>query len=346
VSRTLVYAVIGLCALAGAVWLGKSLFGTPDPRLFETEVELIESSSSDTQSTPTSPFAVANESQDNISPGSEQLDNSDLASIREPKVTQLTEPPGNERFPVDVSALGHQPFTDAEFITLANRIRSDPELLQQLVDEFRQESEPGRRAALARLLGEVGGPAVTLTASELIYSGDDESRRIGLQLLQQIQPGNAEARDIASTLLATEVEPVLLVDTLTTLAKPGEVDDNSRQILADQVAFLAEHQDENVRSISLNILSRWDNDGRYTQIIQDGLSDEAERVRESAAYALVGQDDADQNLIASLLAVAVDRNEEKSVRGGAVLALKGMSLSEYERQQVLGAEQDLATIRR
>jgi len=247
---------------------------------------------------------------------------------------------------VDVSSLGYAPLSDERFLELADQLRSDPALLQQLIDEFRQEADPTRKEALSRLLGEAGGSEVTLTASELIYSGDPESRRIGLELLQQIQPDSAEARDITSTLLATEVDPDVLINTLTTLAKPGEVEDDSREILTDQVAFLTSHEDASVRSISLNILSRWSQDGHHTEILRSGLSDSEAVVRESAAYSLVGYDSVDQTLIDSLMGVAINANEETRARRGAILALKGMTISDIERQQVNNAELELDTVRR
>lgn len=248
--------------------------------------------------------------------------------------------------PIDVSSLARQALDDVEFLRLAERFRNDPVLLQQLIDEFRQEIDPTRQASLSRLLGEIGGPEVTLTASELVYSGDPVSRRIGLELLQAVQPGNAEARDIAFTLLATEVEPAVLVDTLTTLARPGTVDDGTRQFLSDQVAFLAGHESEKVRSVSLSILSRWSKDGQYTDVIRGGLTDEAPVVRESAAYALVGHNNVTQNLVDSLMSVATNRQEDERARRGAVLALKGMPISDIELQRVNEAELDMDTIRR
>ncbi len=69
--------------------------------------------------------------------------------------------------------------SDTDYESLVARLESDPGLLQQLIDEFRQEQDPERLALLARLIGEAGGPAVTQIASELIFSGDEASRELG-----------------------------------------------------------------------------------------------------------------------------------------------------------------------
>jgi len=51
-------------------------------------------------------------------------------------------------------------------------------------------------------------------------------------------------------------------------------------------------------------------------------------------------------VIDSLLSVAVNPNENTRARRGAILALKGMSISDIERQQVNDAETELDTVRR
>lgn len=247
---------------------------------------------------------------------------------------------------VDVTLIGQSPISDAEFEQLIAQLRDNPELLQQLVDEFRQETDVNRQLQLLRLLGEVGGPSVTLAASELIYSGDPESRRIGLELLQRVQPGNAEARDIASSLLATSVEPDVLVSTLTTLARPGDVSDENREYLAQQVAILATHNDDSVRSISLSVLSRWSTGEQFTAVFLDGLNDTADVVRESAAYSLIGHDDASPAVISALMAVATDSTENEQVRRGSILALRGMGISIQQQATLDRTERELNTRKR
>ena len=244
---------------------------------------------------------------------------------------------------VDVTAIAYSPISDAEFEQLVAQLRNSPELLQQLIDEFRQETDVNRQLQLLRLLGEVGGPSVTLTASELIYSGNPESRSIGLELLQRVQPGNAEARDIASSLLATSVEPDVLVSTLTTLARPGDVSDENREFLAQQVAILATHNDDAVRSVSLSVLSRWGTGEQFTAVFIDGLNDTADVVRESAAYSLVGRGDASPAVISALMAVATDSTEYEQARRGSILALRGMDISIQQQATLDRTERDLNT---
>jgi hypothetical protein len=349
VSRISILFVVGVCVLTGAAWFWQS--GSQGPTVFTDNSDSVvgdtASVAAEVSGTTPSPFALENASSDSDATLLDSNNAADLlAESAASLVIQGSQAGSQIAYALDVTTLGRSSMSDEDFLTLAKVLRGNPELLQQLIDEFRQETDADRRIALSRILGEVGGDGVTLTASELIYSGDGVSRRLGLELLQQIQPGNAAARDIASTLLATEVEPTILVDTLTTLAKPGAVDDNSRQFLSEQVAFLTDHEDASVRSISLDILSRWSNDGQYTEVLRNGLLDQESVVRESAAYALVGHENVSQNLIASLLAVAVDSSEVKSTRSGAILALKGMPIDSATRQQVTVAEREVNQIRR
>ena len=353
-KRTSVFSSIAVCALTGAIWFWQAGSDGPtdevDPSDGSGTAALGDSSSTDSTSgnlLKVSPFAV----KDSFNTTAESLvvSNTLVRPVNDVSlgvVRQGSDADSAFAQSIDVTSMGRSVTSDAEFLQLADALRSGPDKLQQLIDEFRQESDTTRKAALARLLGEVGGDSVTLTASELIYSGDAASRRIGLDLLQQIQPGNTAARDIASTLLATEIEPTILVDTLTTLARPGAVDDSSRQYLSEQVAFFADHEDSAVRSVSLNILSRWSKDGQYTEVFQNGLFDAEPVVRESAAYSLVGHNNVSQSLIDSLLSVAKDPAENERARRGAILALKGMPIDDTIRQQVKAAELELDTVRR
>ena len=345
-ARTSFVTALGVCALFGALWVWQTREEMPSGVV--TVVKNIDSVTTEERigknPSATSPFSVSDSSSSSaqISPASLEgvidTESGELINL-DTQNNPLTDA-------IDVTSLGRSTISDSEFLQIAEVLRRDPTLLQQLIDEFRQETDVARRAALSRLLGEVGGDSVTLAASELIYSGDAESRQAGLELLQQVQPGNDAARGIASSLLASEVEPDILVGTLTTLARPGNVDDNSRQFLSAQVAYLADHEDASVRSISLDILSRWSKDGQYTEVLRNGLYDQESVVRESAAYALVGHDNISPSLIESLLSVALNSSEDKRARSGAILALQGMPIDSVVKQQVAAAQLELNTIRR
>ena len=244
---------------------------------------------------------------------------------------------------VDVYNLGRGNIADADFRNLAERLNADPDFLQAVINEFRLETDTNRLRRLAQLLGDVNAPEVTALASEMIFSGDADSRKVGLQLLKYVQPGNSEAQALVSGLLTTEYEPDVLVDTLTALAVTGTVDDDTRAGMSEQVALLTTHPDSGVRRTSIEILSRWTEDPAHTPIILNGLQDEDRFVRQTSAYALVGHEDESYEVIQSLMAVASNTDEVARVRRGSILALKGMAIDDATRERLAAIELQLNT---
>lgn len=247
---------------------------------------------------------------------------------------------------IDVTQLGRTAIDDTDFDALVLRLRADPALLQRLIDEFRQEQDTERLDLLMRLLGNAGGSEVALLASELVYSGNEQARQLGLQMLQRARPGSAEVQQIASSLLTTEVEPRVLVDTLTTLARPGTVDSENRTLLADQVALMASHPDAGVRGVSLDILSRLSTDGRDTPVLLAGLADSDARVRESAAYALVDHENGTRLVSDTLLQLARNTQEPKATRSAALMALRSLSLPDEQQAELPLLQRQLNTVQR
>lgn len=327
-------AVFAICAVG--FWLSQKRTALP---------EIIEQDSAPTELNPPaqtgasySPFSVSgsdNNSLDTLSSNNDPVAMTD--AVRE----NLAE---EGLSVVDVTSLGRSMMSDEEYLALVERLKSDPQLLSLLIDEVRQETDLERRASLLRIIGAVGGEPATLLASELVFSGDDEDRNLGLDLLQMIQPGDSQARDIVSGMLATEVEPDVLRNTLTALADPGAVDEQSRAYLSGQVAWLTEHTDAGVRSISLDILSRWTTDTQYTSVLLSGLDDNSEYVRASAAYALASHEDQSQEVIDRLMRVIADSSEQEAVRRAAILAVRRMPITDQQRQDVQIIERELNTV--
>ena len=233
----------------------------------------------------------------------------------------------------------HSERSEDELRELVDSISADPALLQLLMDAYRQELDPLRRQTLASILGLVGGEQVTELASELIFSGDATQRAEGMDLLQSVQPGNAIARDIVSGILATEVEPDVLIDALTALAKPGSVDAQSRAQLSDQVSRLATHDSEDVRGISLGILSRWADGVAYTDVFVSALDDTSRHVRTAAVYALHDHVENQELVVDRLFSVLRNTDEHLRVRSAALLSLKSQTLTpaqllELERLEI------------
>jgi len=287
------------------------------------------------QGTRVSPFSVevADAIEDSMGALAPQSDPQSGASVNNPLAS--TSQPGS-------IPSWHEPLDEAQLQAMLARLRSSESLVAQLVDELRQETDPVKKRRLARLLGELGGEQALLIASELVFSGDEQSRSLGMEVLKQIQPQSDHARDIVSNMLATEVEPTVLKQTLSALSDSGDVDADSRGYLADQVAWLTEHADDGVRSVSLDILSRW-SDGSHTDTFVRALDDASEHVRSSAAYALAKTGDNSQMSIERLFATLRNSNEPISVKRASAYALTTMQLTPYQQTELADLDRKMRT---
>jgi len=342
-GRWTVAAASGLCAVAGVIWLLMS--AGADKEATQGIVAQDASVSHAQTGDPASPFAPSNEVATSAAGSVLDADSVDRVSANSFGQADKSSA-SNTHTPLDIAQLARTALSDQEFDEMVTQLRSNPVLLQRLIDEFRQEQDPDRREQLMKLLGHAGGSDVTLLASELVYSGDDASRKLGLQMLQRAQPGSAEVQQIASDLLATEMEPQILVGTLTTLARPGTVNTENRTLLADQVALMTSHPDAGVRGVSLDILSRLSTDGRDTPVLLAALDDSSERVRESAAYALVDHEEDSIAVRSSLWQMLRNADQGVSPRSAAVMALRSLSLSAEEKDELDAIEHQLNQIRR
>lgn len=332
--------LIGLLAF-GVFWYTSEHSGkSPERASLSTGAQVVSDSAE--PAVANSPFAVQQQSTDASTETNTTAFDTSAASVANSD-SALSR---NSTESIDVTTLGYGSLSDADLLILIDQLKNDPSLLQQLIDEFRQENDPARRQRLSSILSLVGGEGVTLLASELIYSGDEQSRNLGLSLLQELQPDNEEAREIISGMLATEVEPTVLTSTLSALATPGNVDDASRGYLSSQVSLLTTHEDPAVRGVSLEILSRWNTGDEYAPVLLDGLSDSSHSVRTAAGYALARYTGSDPQVTHQLMQVAADNTEQKRARRAAILALKQLSLSEEQRDRVLQIERRLNRIRR
>lgn len=286
-----------------------------------------------------SPFAVSHASEGDTSSLAVSNSTSDSPMLT---ATRSSNPVPGSALPSDWGAV----LSDEQFNSVVALLKTDTHLFQQLIEDFRQETDPERKQRLGRLLSAVGGTEVIPLASELIFSGDSSSRELGMKILQKVQPGNAQARDMVSGILATEVQPDVLVDALSALSRPGDVDTQSRAYLSDQLAWLTTHEDVGVRSISLDILSRWSNDGRHTDTLLAGLDDQSDHVRSSAAYSLVGHEDQSPVVIERLMNVVRDSAELKTVKRATILALESMPLSSAQVTELAALEKQLNTRQR
>jgi len=218
---------------------------------------------------------------------------------------------------------------DSEFYAAAAQLKQDPELLQALLVEFQGETDSKRLRRISQLLAETDSPILADAAANMLYSGNDDSKAAGMDLLRRIQQNSPEARDVAIDLLATETDPSQLKSALDIFAKPGVATAEQHSAIINQIAPMASSDSALVRRQSLTVLSRWVDDPSQTPVFRAGLADEDLKVRQAAAFAMVDYAYADDAVKLDLLNMA-ENDDSNEVRGAALLALGSLSLSEEQ----------------
>jgi len=122
----------------------------------------------------------------------------------------------------DDLALKTERYNDNEFRRMEARLSTDVGLRMQLLEEFRNYPGSPRAKQIAALLGPFDDTEIIETASMLVYSGDPDSQRMGLELLSRMQPHSDDARNIAIDLLSSVDDPTTLVSTMNVLAIPAK----------------------------------------------------------------------------------------------------------------------------
>lgn len=230
---------------------------------------------------------------------------------------------------------------DATLIEQAKALADDPALLAAVQDEFTTETDPARLDRLRLLLGQLDDPSLVGVAETMAFSGNDASAAAGLDLLRDISAKVPEARTVALDVMSSTQDASLLVRATQVMASGKSDDANVVQRVVTSMSSLVQHPDAAVRRAGYSTLARWANGPSVTPTLLQGLTDEDPAVRKSTAYGLVGYPHADSAVMEALLQTAENGTDTRRARKGAVLALKGMSLDDVQRQRLRSAESQL-----
>jgi len=231
--------------------------------------------------------------------------------------------------------------SEEERMELIDRLRNDPVLLAEVLDELRAETDPSRLKQLTILLGATGSPDVLPVAEELVYSSSSIARKTGLDLLSRVAPQNPAAYDIANSILSSEADPDVLVSTMNVLALPKNAGPDARATAISQIIPLANHESAAVRRHSVSILVRLTNNETLSPVLFNALSDPDTSVREAAAFAYARYPFQTSEAVERLLDIVEDPSEDRSVRQGALLALSNMSPDEEMRERIEAAKKQM-----
>lgn len=222
-----------------------------------------------------------------------------------------------------------QPLNDQELNLLKAQLATSRDRRLEVLEVFRNSTDFQQSKQLASLLGGFSDPEILQAAAQLTSSGEQQSQMAGLDLLSRLQPHSDQARDLAIELLSAQHNPTLLVATLNALAKPAaNATAEQRVLLQSNLNYLASHPDASVRSHSIGLLGRWDQNAATTiDALNAGLNDKDPAVRRAATYASFRVENPPSTMIESLLDIAENSAEKRTVRLAAVRALSNRSLT-------------------
>ncbi len=235
--------------------------------------------------------------------------------------------------------VGVEPFTEESVSALIKRLQNDPTLVQEIMDEFRVETDPKRRDRLKLLLGKVANPELVPLAQEMLYSGTNDSQLAALDLLRRVQQENPAARTLALDVLTSSSENDVLVAAINVFSIPVPISADENQAILNQMLSLVEHDAPMVRQRSISTLSNWGGGSENIMpVLLTGLTDSDMGVRRTAAYALVGTSGNNEEAKLALLAAAENVDEHRGVRRAAVLALQRMELDPQTAERAEAAK--------
>ncbi len=232
----------------------------------------------------------------------------------------------NESLVLSGFEVGTAPLNDDEFQSMSNRLRNDPALLQEVMDELRTETDETRAKRLKLLLADVANPELVPLAQEMLYSGSQQSELLALDLLRRIQDENPQARSIALDVLSSSSDDAVLVSAMNVFATPVPTDANEVQLIVNQMNALVDHDSPSVRRAGVSILARWGDSDSIAPVLVRGMSDVDADVRKSSAYALSKSGANSEDAKLALLSMAESADESVSGRLAAAQALTKMQL--------------------
>jgi len=345
----LLVAVIGLATLALVFIYLKNPYSdsqsTTQPADQSVNSRLSESDATpsarpaDSTSTASNPFGVEQSSDENaqqvipsetdVLPSAEVQDSDAIVNESFIDTSELTV--GG----IKVSELGIARWqSDAQFEALVADIDANPELLDALLAQYRQTSDPMQLKQLTQLLGRFDSGEVAATAGEVARYGNPENRLAALDLLRQVHPANPEARDVIIEIVETDQDPTVLTRALNAISAPTEVSYEHRQSILAAADNLTIHADPAVRAHSYGIIVGWTDNEQSTPLILGGLDDPDPIVRRKVTSSLLNYRYNDGTVKTALIQVASNGIENKRTRLNALQALGRMSLTEAERSQL------------
>ncbi len=224
--------------------------------------------------------------------------------------------------------------SDAQFDALIAELDANPALLDAVLEQYRNTTDPGQLARLTQLLSRFDSSVVAAVAEDIARTGSTENRLAAINLLREVQSSNPGVRDTLLDIIEDEADSKVLTRALGAFGSQSTATSAQRQQLLGRATELVSHQDALVRSRSYTALAGWADSSNFTPQILEGLSDPDSRVRRDLTYSLINYQYVDGQVKRALMGVASNDAEIQRTRRGALQALSRISLTDDERAQL------------
>lgn len=226
----------------------------------------------------------------------------------------------------DYLSLGGRPVS---FESLRKRASADPAFLQNLLQRYRNETDPAARGELLSLLNAVSGEDVLRFALSLTAGTRAQDEHAGLELLRAYSMDRAEVRQTVLAKLAQgggSERMTGLVSMLTPATMPSE---DAAPVVAE-LAALARHADPALRAQAVLQLAQWDDSEQTEDLLHRAILDASPQVRANAIAGVQGSRLRSERLKEALLDIAADPASRAADRGAAAFALQDFRLNRAE----------------
>jgi hypothetical protein len=230
-------------------------------------------------------------------------------------------------------AIEHESVADP-YSQLVDRLLTNPEERQRVLDRLNQETDPEKREKLISLFYFVDAPEVVDAAVDMTRESNSETRKDGYRLIQNAQLNSPVARGLLLDSFSREEDPDALAVAVSSLQPGATFDHQDKSRVIAELDKLTQHQSPEVRGEVVLAMSRWDKSPRVETLVQNALmSSEGQEVK-SALTALAENPVRSDKMKSSLFTVAANGSLDYDSRWRAVDVLSGFDLSSEDLQKI------------
>lgn len=215
-------------------------------------------------------------------------------------------------------------FENQDYKDLSYLIRKDKKVAEQVRKRFLESKSYEEKHALMNLLSQDNSDETINMVIGMIQAADDESKRLGFELLGSMELKESHMGLNQALLDATydESNPELLTDVIYRLAEK-KLDDSTKIIAIERLQTLLANDNSLIKARAIEGLSQLGDQTIISTMIRQHLQDPDEAVRVSAISAAfkLSSIQMDQEITSALTNMASNPNEPESVRNMASAVL-------------------------